>query len=419
MHKKEANIAYATVLGETPAPVVIGLDMIRAWRLCYNPLNDCVVALQAKDSCVLATSLVASEDGSGNEDRTAILGGASFVGTEAEEDEGFRVVMEDHHSFSKKQRRSQAMWIVEKGEYGEQKLCCFSVTASTEEEKQATDDFFANCDPRLLELYHQFPSVFAPPDAVPPQRSVIHTIRLKEGAIPVRRPPYPLGAEKAATMKEQISDLATKGWVVESESPWGAPILFVKKAGGAWRLCTDFRDLNAVTVDDSFPLPRVEMLLQRAGGARVFSKIDLASGFHQIAVDRTSQEKTAFRLPLPVHGCTLWEWTVMPFGLKNALPTFQRAMEVALRGCEEFAVVYIDDILVFSEDEPTHLLHLRHVFAKLQEGSYHVRFPKCELMKESVEFLGHRLSGEELTTAETKVGALCTWKAPLRSAKQT
>ena len=100
------------------------------------------------------------------------------------------------------------------------------------------------------------------------------------------------------------------------------PVLFVKKKEGAWRLCIDFRDLNAVTIDDSFPLPRVEVLLHRTGAAYVFSKLDLVSGFHQIALSVPSQSLTAFRLPEPVKGCTYWEWTVMPFGLKNAPPTF-------------------------------------------------------------------------------------------------
>ena len=105
-------------------------------------------------------------------------------------------------------------------------------------------------------------------------------------------------------MRSQVQDLADMGWVVPSSSPWGAPILFVRKKGGEWRLCIDFRDLNALTIDDSFPLPRIETLLHRSGNAVVFSKIDLASGYHQIAIEPSSRAPTAFRLPEPVYGCT-------------------------------------------------------------------------------------------------------------------
>ena len=219
-------------------------------------------------------------------------------------------------------------------------------------------------------------------------------------------------------MQEQISDLADKGWIVPSSSAWAAPILFVKKKEGTWRLCTDFRVLNALSLDDCFPLLRIETLLHRAGDASVFSKIDLASGFYQIAIDEGTKEMTAFGLPLLVKGHTLWHWTVMPFGLKNTPPTFQRAMTVALHGCEAFAVVYIDDILVFSHNEEEHLKHLAAVFARLEQHGYHVRIHKCELMKLEVEFLGHRLSAKGMTPSFPKVEALNAWQSPLRSAKE-
>ena len=219
-------------------------------------------------------------------------------------------------------------------------------------------------------------------------------------------------------MKEQVTELADAGWIVPSSSPWGAPILFVRKKEREWRLCVDFRNLNALTVDDSFLLPRVEALLYRAGRTRVFSKIDLASGFHQIAIDPTSRAATAFRLPEPVYGFTLWEWTVMPFGLKNALPTFQRAMTSALQGCEDFVVVYMYDILVYSIEEETYLRHLSLVFERLQNYSFHVRLVKCELMKPVVEFLEHSLSQQGLSTTTNKVQALKAWKPLLVNAKQ-
>ena len=240
---------------------------------------------------------------------------------------------------------------------------------------------------------------------MPPPREVSHHIKLKPDVVPVRRPPYPLGEAKLAAMLTQVKELAEQQWISPSCSPWGAPILFVKKKEGEWRMCIDFRDLNALTVDDSFPMPRLDVLLQRAGNAKYFSKIDLASGFHQIALTPPSCELTAFRLPEPVLGCTHWQWNVMPFGLKNAPPTFQRAMTKVLQGNEAFAVVYMDDVMIFSKTEQDHLKHLDRVFAQLDEESYHIRLPKCEFMKEEVEFLGHLLSANGVRTSPLKVNA--------------
>ena len=196
-------------------------------------------------------------------------------------------------------------------------------------------------------------AVFAPPDREPPARKVKHEINLLPDAVPMKRRPYPLPPHKLETMRTQIQELSKNGWIESANSPWGAPILFVPKKSGELRMCVDYRDLNSVTVDDSFPLPRIEVMLHRAAKATVFSKLDLASGFHQIEVEPTSHPLTAFRLPEGVQGSSLWQWKVMPFGLRNAPPTFQRAMTQALAGLDHCAVVYIDDILIFSEDQAT------------------------------------------------------------------
>ena len=267
----------------------------------------------------------------------------------------------------------------------------------------------------LREVIESVPVLFAPPDTEPPERDVEHTIRLAPDAVPIKRRPYPLSPPKLEAMREQMDELIQHNWVEPSESPWGAPILFVPKKNGQLRMCIDFRDLNAVTVDDSYPLPRLEILLHRANTATIFTKIDLASGFHQIAVNMESRTYTAFRLPEAVQGSSLWQWKVMPFGLRNAPPTFQRAMSRALAGCEHCAVVYIDDILIFSKTRAEHLEHLQLVFGKLQKASYHARLEKCEFLQEEVEFLGHRLSRGGISTHPDKVSALVKWAAPLKS----
>ena len=183
-------------------------------------------------------------------------------------------------------------------------------------------------------------------------------------------------------------------------------------------MCVDYRDLNALTIDDSYPLPRLEVLLHRAADAKIFTKIDLASGFHQIAVAPETRPLTAFRLPEAVQGSSLWQWTVMPFGLRNAPPTFQRAMAQALVGCEHCSVVYIDDVLIFSRSLAEHLDHLRLIFHKLDLQAYHVRLTKCEFLCNEVEFLGHKLSKEGITTHPDKVAAVKDWPLPLSSPQQ-
>ena len=219
-------------------------------------------------------------------------------------------------------------------------------------------------------------------------------------------------------MNTQISELDDKGWIEKSQSAWGAPILFVPKKSGELRMCVDYRDLNAFTVDDCFPLPKIEVLLHKAANATHLTLIDLASGFHQVEVEEATRPLTAFRLPEPIRGSSLWQWTVMPFGLRNAPPTFQRAMTEALQGLEDFTLVYIDDILVFSNSRVEHLQHLDKVFAALAHHHYHVRLQKCDLVKSEVNFLGHRLTQQGISTQAEKVKALQGWKTPLTSAKQ-
>ena len=292
-----------------------------------------------------------------------------------------------------------------------------SVTACTPEEEKQKKELIETLDPKITTLIQLFPRLFQPPDAVPPERSVKHHITLKPNALPIRRAPYVVGEDKLRAMKEQIQQLQKQGWIEPSSAPWGSPVLFVPKKEKVFRMCGDFRDLNALTVDDSFPLPRVEVILHRAGGANMFSKLDLASGFHQIALTEDSKPFTTFCLPEPVEGNSLWRWTVMPFGLKTAPPTFQRAMSFALKGCEDFATVYIDDILIFSRTREEHLKHLQKVFECLDQESYHVRLPKCLFLQKEVEFLGHRLTAEGLCASPSKMDALKAWQPPFQKAK--
>ena len=400
------------VAERTPAEIVLGLDFVRKWALCHNPINDHVIAVDPEDTRVVWEA----QEVPIMSVRTSPEANAHHIQVVTPEEE--MAVFEDRLVTPRPQKKTKSSLIEAEVAQGVLMLSCHSVTANSEVDQQALFLFLEQLDPALRSLTDKFPRVFSAPDKIPPLRDVTHNIRLKPYSHPARRSPFPLGDSKLEAMKTQVAELRDMGWITPSVSPWGAPILFVKKKEGAWRMCVDFRDLNAVTIDDSFPLPRLEMLLHRAGTATVFSKLDLASGFHQIALEPHSRPLTAFRLPEPVAGNTHWEWRVIPFGLKNAPPTFQRAMTAALGGCEGFCTVYIDDILVFSHTKDEHLRHLDIIFHRLETGAYHVRLTKCEFMKEEVEYLGHTLSSHGLSTAPHKVEALHAWQPPLRSAKQ-
>ena len=294
-----------------------------------------------------------------------------------------------------------------------------SVTASGDEEARKLEEFKKTLSPELLQIAERFQKLFAPPDAKPPQRPVKHYIYVSPDTVPAARRAYRLGDKKRDAMFEQMRELIDKGWVVPSASPWAAPILFVPKDDGTQlRMCVDFRDLNALTKKDAFPLPRLDILLHKSAKAKVFSKLDLASGFHQIEVHPMHRELTAFILPEAIDGCSLWEWRVMPFGLVNAPSTFQRAMSFALRGCENFTAIYIDDVLIFSRTEEEHLEHLSQVFQKLQDAAYHVRLAKCKFMSNHVKFLGHILTDQGILPTDTREKDLDMFQPPFDTPKK-
>ena len=202
------------------------------------------------------------------------------------------------------------------------------------------DVYRKNLEKLIKEYQDIFPEKL--PKGVPPEREVQHQIEIEPGSKPPYRPPYRLGPAEQDELEEQIKDLLAQGFIRPSCSPYGAPVLFVPKKDGRWRMCIDYRALNKQTIKDRYPLPRIDLLLDRLGQARVFSKLDLAQGYHQIAMTNDSIEKTAF--------CTnlgQWEYLVMPFGLYNAPSIFQRLMNTIFeREINSFIVVYLDDILI-------------------------------------------------------------------------
>jgi len=177
-----------------------------------------------------------------------------------------------------------------------------------------------------------------------------------------------------AKLKKQIEDLLEKKFIRPSASPWGAPVLLVKKKDGSSRLCVDCRQLNKLTIKNKYPLPRIDDLLDQLRGATVFSKIDLRSGYHQIIVKPEDVQKTAFRSRYGHY-----EYVVMSFGVTNAHAIFMDYMNRIFRPyLDQFIVVFIDDILIYSEDQDVHADHLRVVLGILREHKLYGKLSKCE-----------------------------------------
>ncbi|GBG79585.1 hypothetical protein CBR_g29732 [Chara braunii] len=216
-----------------------------------------------------------------------------------------------------------------------------------------------------------------PPHGVVPDRPIRHEIILEDGAVPLRGCIYPMSEEELSVLRAQLDDLLEKGWIQPSSSPYGAPVLFVWKKNKDLRLCIDYRKLNAQTIRNAGPLPRVDDLLERLGGAKFFSKLDLKSGYHQLEIRQEDRYKTAFKTR---YGH--FEWLVMPFGLMNAPTTFQAAMTTEFRHMvDRFVLIYLDDIQVYSRSLDEHVEHLRTVLERLRQAKYKANRDKCEFAR--------------------------------------
>nr|GFB83706.1 putative reverse transcriptase domain-containing protein [Tanacetum cinerariifolium] len=196
--------------------------------------------------------------------------------------------------------------------------------------------------PIVLEFPYVFPDELP---GIPPVREVEFNIKLIPGAEPISKAPYRMAPVELKELKDQLQELLERGFIRPSVSPWGAPVLFVKKKDGSMRLCIDYRELNKITIRNRYPLPRIDDLFDQLQGAMHFSKIDLRSGYHQLRVKEQDISKTAFRTRYGHY-----EFLVMPFGLTNAPAVFMDLMNrIFHEFLDKFVIVFIDDILVFSK----------------------------------------------------------------------
>ena len=260
-----------------------------------------------------------------------------------------------------------------------------------------------------LDVVRDYPDVFPKElSGLPPSREVEFNIELLPGTTPISKAPYRMAPAELEELKKQLQELLDQGFIRPSVSPWGAPVLFVKKKDGTLRLCIDYRMLNQATIKNKYPLPRIEDLFDQLQKAKVFSKIDLRSGYHQLRIRNDDIPKTAFRTRYGHY-----EFTVMPFGLTNAPAAFMDLMNRVFKPfLDTFVIVFIDDILVYSESREQHREHLTIVLETLRKERLYAKFSKCEFWLEEVMFLGHVISKEGVSVDPAKVEAVLSWQQP-------
>jgi hypothetical protein len=251
-----------------------------------------------------------------------------------------------------------------------------------------------------IKVVSEFPVVFLKDlPGMPPERKVDFAIELLPGTVPISKRAYRVSGPDLVEVKKQIDELLEKGYIRPSTSPWATPILFVEKKDGTRRMCVDYRALKKVTIKNKYPLPRIEDLFDQLRGDSVFSNIDLRSGYHQLRIRPSDIPKTAF---ITKYG--LYEFTVMSFGLTNAPAFFMNLMNsVFMDYLDKFVVVFIDDILIYSQSEEEHVDHLKMVLQRLREHQLYAKLSKCEFWINEVQFLGHIINKDGLVVDPKKV----------------
>ena len=290
-------------------------------------------------------------------------------------------------------------------------LCCATINrihTSTERDihqliskihiKQQHDD--------LLKLLFNFHNVFNTTKHNIANTPIHHVINTIPHSPPACKP-YPQ-PDTVEIMYKMIQEFINADLVTESHSPYAAPAFLVKKHDGTHRLVVDYKKLNLITIKDSSPLPNMEDTIRKLGeGYKYFSKLDLKSGFYQIPIREADKEKTAFITPFG-----LFQFNVLPMGLKNSPPTFQKVMTNTLAPCRQFALVYLDDIIVFSTTYDDHISHLNQVFIALNNRNFVLNPPKCELLVSQINYLGHTISQNIITPMKEKIQAILDINEP-------
>ena len=250
---------------------------------------------------------------------------------------------------------------------------------------------------------------------LPPHRDVDFSIELHPGTSPISMTPHRMALVEWQELRVQLHELLDKRFIRPSTSPWGSLVLFAKKKDKTLRLCIDYRQLNRVTIKNRYPLSRIDDLFEQLRGVRVYSKIDLCTGYHQFRVRETDIPKTTF---MTRYGH--FELTVMPFGLTNAPTIIMDIMHRVFQPyLDQFVVVFVDAILIYSQSEWEHEYQLRIVLQLLRDHQLYAKFSKCEFWLTEVRFLGHVVSVSGVSVDPEKVEAVMGWERPKVSLRDT
>ena len=263
----------------------------------------------------------------------------------------------------------------------------------------------------ITKILDKYEDVFPPelPKGLPPSRiKGDFRIELKEGSIPVKKGLYRMSHFELVEVKTQITKLLEQGFIRPSTSPWGSPVLFVSKKDGGLRFCVDYRALNRLTVKNSYPLPRIDGLLDQVGTAQYFSVIDLRSGYHQMRIAEDDVPKTAFRTR---YGH--FEFLVVPFGLTNAPASFMSIVNKIFHDySDRFVMAYLDDILIYSISWKEHMKHLELVLSRLRANKLYAKLSKCTFGVQEIEYLGFVLKAGKIAMNPNKTDAIKAWIRP-------
>ena len=246
-----------------------------------------------------------------------------------------------------------------------------------------------------------------------PEHKITHIIEVFPGTTPIKQKTRGIPQAFKEEFRKTIDEMKASGMIIDSNSPWCSPIRLVRKPDNSIRVTVDFRKLNNVTRKDSFPIPKISEIMDQLVKAKYFTSIDLGSAYHQIKMDKDSQQYTAF--------ATQWgfyEYTVMAMGLTNACATFQRCMSKVLDGfLDKFALVYLDDILIYSENEEDHKRHVKMVVDRLRRNNLKIKLSKCKFAKTKIEYLSHVIENGTISPNPAKIAAVKNIKPP-RNVKQ-
>lgn len=282
-------------------------------------------------------------------------------------------------------------------------------TSGQEELTKIATEHGETFDTRLKDLMKGVLDVFSPLSTLPQNKALYPVCPTKPDAPTPSSKPYRLSPLEEKEVETQLADLLAKGFIEPSCSPYGAPVLFVQKKDGSLRMCIDYRALNKHTIRDHFPIPRIDTLLDNIGRNRIFTTLDLQSGYHQMLLHESDVPKTAF-----VTHRGQYQFKVLCFGLTNAPSAFQRLMNSIFRDLIDARIVqiYLDDILVMSKNPEEHLTHLAMVFERLQKAQLRVKMSKCEWAKTEVKFLGHIIGHGKVRPDPAKIDVIRNWPIP-------